>query len=342
MSRFLDPKYKDLETYTPGEQPQVERLIKLNTNECPYPTSPLVLEAIAEEKEYRLYPDPTCERAVQAIADFYSVGYNQVILGNGSDEILAFAFLAFGKKVYYPELSYGFYPVFKDIFGCDGHGIPLKDDFTIDPEDYYGLDGTIVIANPNAPTGLALSMAQIEEILKHNEDQLVIIDEAYVDFGAESCFPILNAYDNLMIVQTFSKSRALAGLRVGFAMASPAVIEDMNRIKYCFNPYNLSRDAIAAAEAAIYDIRYFIQTVTKIKLTRDAFMETLGNMGIEYLPSLTNFVFAKTGAECYEKLKERGILVRHWDKDPIRDWVRITIGTDEEMAELVKALEEIL
>jgi len=342
MSRFLDPKYEHLETYTPGEQPQMERLIKLNTNECPYAPSQRVLDAIAEEKAYNRYPDPFATAAVEAAADFYGLGHNQVVFGNGSDEILSFIFLAFGRKVYFPSISYGFYPVFADLYGSEAVAIPLKEDFTIDPADYFGLDGTILIANPNAPTGLALSLAQIVEILDNNKDQLVVVDEAYVDFGAESAFPLIDRYDNLLVVQTLSKSRALAGLRVGFAMGNPALIEDLNRIRFCVNPYNLSREAVAAAAEAIYDIPDFIDKVSRIKATRDDFQEKLGAMGIEYLPSQTNFVFAKTGAAAYDALRERGILVRHFDEDPIRDWVRISIGTPEDMSTLLAALEEIL
>ena len=342
MSRFLDPKYEHLETYTPGEQPKVPKLIKLNTKECPYPTSPKVLAAMEAERDLRLYPDNTCERAVSAIARFYGLSEDQVIVGNGSDEVLAFAFLAFGKKIFFPDISYGFYPVFADLFGCDAEEIPLEEDFTLDPEKYYGLPGTCIIANPNAPTGLALSAEDIRGILEHNRDQLVIIDEAYVDFGAESCVPLIDAYDNLLVIQTFSKSRALAGARIGFAMAQAPVIEDLNRIKYCFNPYNLSREAIAAAAAAMEDIETFEETRGKIMATRERVQKAFAEKGIQTLPSVTNFIFAKTGKRYFEELRERGILVRHFDRDPIREWVRITIGTDEEMDALLKATEEIL
>ncbi len=338
MSKFLNPKYQDLEAYTPGEQPQgFTRLIKLNTNENPYPPSPAVQAALQEEKDFRLYPDPLAEKAVRAIASYYGLSKNEVAVGNGSDEILAFAYMAFGQRIAFPAISYGFYPVFAEVFGCEATPIPLREDFSIGVEDYEGFSGTVIIANPNAPTGMVLTSSQIRQLLEQDPNRLVIVDEAYVDFGAESVVPLIHGYDNLLVVQTMSKSRSLAGMRVGMALGSSPLIEDLNRMKYSFNPYNLSRDAIVAAAAAIGDKAYFDETRQKIMDTREWFVEELKKLGISCLPSKANFVFAKTGAAYYQAMRQQGIIVRHFDKDPIRDYVRITIGTREDMEALLAA-----
>lgn len=351
MSRFLNKQYECLEPYTPGEQPQIEQLIKLNTNENPYGPSPKVQEAIsqAEISKLMLYPDPQAAELIQAIADYYRLDEEQVMVGNGSDEILAFSFMAFqghNHEICFPEPSYGFYKVYGDIFHAVRKEIPLKKDLTIDPEDYKNLDGTIIIANPNAPTGIALDLDDIEQILKANRSNLVIIDEAYIDFGAKSCVPFLQKYDNLLVIQTFSKSRSLAGSRVGFAMGSREVIADLNRIKFSFNPYNLNRLSILAAAEAIRDDGYFQKTRAQIIKTREEFTEDLKSLGFTVLPSSANFVFAKSdrlsGKEYFTGLRESNIIVRHFEKDPISDYVRITIGKKEDMEELLKVTKMLL
>lgn len=351
MSRFLKKQYESLEPYTPGEQPKSAGLIKLNTNENPYGPSPKVLEAVNREQvsKLMLYPDPEAAELVAAIADYYHLDKEQVMVGNGSDEVLAFSFMAFQNeesKFYFPEISYGFYKVYADIFKTRANPVPLTEDLRIDPEDYKNLDGTIIIANPNAPTGIALELQDIEEILQTNKSNLVIIDEAYIDFGAKSCVPFLQKYDNLLIVQTFSKSRSLAGGRVGFALGSRELIQDLNRIKFSFNPYNLNRLSILAAKEAICDDAYFQETRGKIMATRKSFTEKLTALGFTVLPSSANFVFAKSGSlsgkEYFTGLRERNIIVRHFEKEPIADFVRITIGREEDMEALLAATKELL
>ncbi|MEA4921833.1 MAG: histidinol-phosphate transaminase [Eubacteriaceae bacterium] len=343
MSRFINEQMKNLAPYTPGEQPKSKKLIKLNTNENPYPPSPKVKEAVSklDKDEYRLYPDPDTGIAIRAIAEYYGLDDDMIAMGNGSDELLAFAYMAYGGKVYFPETSYGFYPVFGDMFGCEAFPIGMTDDLRIDPACYDKNDGLIVIANPNAPTGMAVSEDDIEMILKNNPDQVVVVDEAYVDFGAETCVPLTKSYDNLLVVQTFSKSRSLAGMRIGFAMANRALIDDINRVKFSFNPYNLSREAIVAAKAAIEDDEYFKLQCGKVIETREKFIAEMNRLGYETFPSSANFVFVKTGPECFDKLREHDILVRHWDLDLIKDYIRVTIGRDEDMEELVRVMEEI-
>ncbi len=352
MSRFLNEKFQTLEPYTPGEQPKVlGKLIKLNTNENPYEPAPSVVKVIneAEVNRLKLYSEPAASQFTDAVAEYYGIGKDQVIAGNGSDEILAFIFMAFqGRtgRVYYPEISYSFYPVYCDIFKAEGVKVPLAEDFSIRPEDYYDADGTIVITNPNAPTGIALTLDQIESILQHNRDNLVVIDEAYVDFGAQSAVSLIDSYDNLMIVQTLSKSRSLAGARVGFAMANSGLIADMNRIKFSFNPYNLNRLSILAGAEAMKDTAYFEKTRKLIMDTREEFVADMKKLGFRVLPSSANFVFASSdrisGEEYFTKLKKYNIIVRHFKDEKIRDFVRITIGTPEEMKALVRATEEIL
>lgn len=351
MSRFLNRQYKSLEPYTPGEQPKTEGLIKLNTNENPYGPSPKVLEVLnqAEISKLMLYPDPEASVLVQAIADYYQLETEQVMVGNGSDEILAFSFMAFqneNRDIYFPEPSYGFYKVYGDIFRAKCHPIPLKEDLSIDTKKYKNLQGTIIIANPGAPTGIALNLADIEDILKSNGSNLVIIDEAYIDFGAKSCVPFLQKYDNLLVVQTFSKSRSLAGARVGFAMGSRELISDLNRIKFSFNPYNLNRLSILAAAEAIKDDAYFQKTREAIIRTRQETAEQMRALGFTVLPSSANFIFAKSdrlsGKEYFDGLRKRKILVRHFEKDPVSDFVRITIGKEDDMKELLNITRELL
>lgn len=352
MSRFLSDKYRSLSPYTPGEQPKVVgRLIKLNTNENPYEPAPAVMDIIngEEVKKLKLYSEPEASMLTEAIAEYYGIRQEQVIAGNGSDEMLAFIFMALqgrSGKVYYPQISYSFYPVYCDIFKAEGVGVPLAEDFSVDIRDYFDADGTIVITNPNAPTGIALSIAQIEELLQRNRDNLVVIDEAYVDFGAESAVGLIDRYDNLLVVQTLSKSRSLAGARVGFAMGNEEIIADMNRIKFSFNPYNLNRLSILAGTEAMKDREYFEKTRRKIMDTREEFVADMKKLGFNVLPSKANFVFASSdrisGEEYFTRLRKYNIIVRHFKDEKISNYVRITIGTPEEMKLLIKATGEIL
>lgn len=351
MSRFFNKEHERLDPYTPGEQPQNKDLIKLNTNENPYGPSPKVLEAITgkEIDKLMLYPDPEAKQLVQAISDYYQIDEKQVITGNGSDEILAFCFMAFqreDKRIFFPQISYGFYPVYGELFQTNWSGIPLSADFRIDVEKYKNLKGNIVIANPNAPTGIALQPSEIEAIIKSNRDNLVIVDEAYADFGTKSSVRFIEKYDNLLVVQTFSKSRSLAGGRVGFAMGNSALISDLNRIKFSFNPYNLNYLSILAATAAIEDKAYFESTRNRIIKTREWLMKKMKDLGFSILPSSANFIFCRhnrlSGKEYFSKLRQENILVRHFDKEPISDFVRITIGKEEDMQILLETTETLL
>jgi len=351
MSRFLSKEASALKPYTPGEQPAVAQLIKLNTNESPFLPSPKVFKAInrAEVAKLNLYSDPTCRHLDEAIAKRYELQPENVISGNGSDEILAFAFRAFcgeGKGVAFADITYSFYKAQVALFGLDATIIPLREDLTLHVDDYMDFPGTIVIANPNAPTGIAVPRMEIQRLLDANPDRLVIVDEAYVDFGGESCVPMIYRYDNLLVVQTMSKSRQLAGGRVGYALGNPDLIAALNRVKYSFNPYNVNRLSLLAGAAAVEDEPYFQQCCYAIISNREWAVKELKNMGFEVLPSQTNFVFARSpeisGQELYLKLKERGILVRWFDTDRIRDYVRITIGNLEQMVELMDVIDQIL
>ena len=359
MSRFFSKALNSLSPYTPGEQPKEAGLIKLNTNENPYGPGKAVERIIGElsSDSLRLYPDPECKELVSAIEDYYGLQSGQAMVGNGSDELLGFAFMAYAdaeSKIVFPEISYGFYPVFSRVFKTAFRMISLKEDLTIEPSDYYNVQGTIVLANPNAPTGIGLSRQEIEGILQNNPDNLVIIDEAYVDFGGESCIPLIETYDNLLVIQTFSKSRSLAGCRVGFAIGNQSLIADLNRIKFSFNPYNLDRLAIRIATAAINDLETFEANRQKVINTREWFAAEMKLRGFDVLPSQANFVFVKataTGSQAggridgktyFEALREKNILVRYFDKDNIRDYVRITIGKKSDMEQLLAATDAIL
>lgn len=350
MSRFLDEKYASLEAYVPGEQPQDRKYVKLNTNESPYPPSPEVIASVNEcdIADLRLYSDPECRVLRQKLADRYGVGYDNIYLSNGSDDILNFAFMAYcsdGKKVAFPDITYGFYQVYADLYRSDAVVIPLESDFSIDPNKYCGIDTTVVIANPNAPTGRALPVSDIELILKSNPNNVVVIDEAYVDFGAESCLPLLKNYDNLLIVRTFSKSRALAGARLGFAIGAKAIIDDLNRIKFSTNPYNVNRITLKVGAAAVDSDEYFMNNCQRIADTREKTTKELLMLGFEVIPSKANFIFARSpkisGEALYTKLKEKGILIRHFGKERISDYIRITIGSEDEMEAFVTAIKEI-
>ncbi|QIB70025.1 histidinol-phosphate transaminase [Aminipila butyrica] len=351
MSRFLNEKYQGLEAYTPGEQPQDMIYIKLNTNESPYPPSPSVLQSIGQGQleQLRLYSDPESTRLRNKLAAAYGVGPKQVYVANGSDDILHFAFMAFGNPktgVAFPAISYGFYKVFADLHQLPGFPIPLKADFSIDVQDYLGLKQLIVIANPNAPTGLVLSLAEIEEILKTNRHNVVVIDEAYIDFGGESCCSFIGQYENLLVVQTFSKSRSMAGARLGFALGNQALIEDLERLKYATNPYNINRLTLLAGEAAIEDQAYYREKCRLIAQTREYTADRLRQLGFTVLPSKANFLFACheniSGQTLYQELKQRGILIRHFSTPAIEAYNRITIGTRAQMEQFLLQTAELL
>lgn len=351
MSGFLSPEAAALAPYTPGEQPQNRRYVKLNTNESPFPPSPRVTAALtaAEIGRLNLYSDPTCADLNAAVAARCGLRPEQVICGNGSDELLAFALRAFcgtDRALVCPDVTYGFYPVWAGLFGLSLRTVPLRPDFTLDTADYLDLPGTVVIANPNAPTGLALPAAALGRLAAADPGRVVIVDEAYVDFGAESCVPLLAAHPNLLVVQTFSKSRSLAGGRVGFALGSPELIADLNRVKYSFNPYNLNRLSLLAGIAAMEDEDYFAACTARIREVRAWTAAALAARGFEVLPGLANFLFARTdrmpGGEVSRRLKENGVLVRRFDAPRTADWCRITIGAMEQMETLMRALDQIL
>ena len=350
MSKFFSQKYKNLIPYTPGEQPKDMKYIKLNTNESPFPPSPRAREYAKEAaQKLQLYPDPECRQLTESIAEYLGVKYENVLVTNGSDEILNFAFMAFCDNEHpaiFPDITYGFYTVFAEINNIPYTEIPLNDDFTINAEDYIGVGKNIFIANPNAPTGIALSRDEIEKIIASNPDNIVVIDEAYVDFGGESCVGLINKYDNLIVTQTFSKSRSMAGARLGFGVASEELIRDMNTIKYSTNPYNINRMTMAAGLGVMEDKEYTEKNCRMIMENREYTESELEKLGFTSLPSCANFVFTKhkevSGEEIYIKLREKGILVRHFTKEKIADYNRITIGSKEEMTSLVKSLKEIL
>ena len=339
MSRFLSTEAACLAPYTPGEQPTDAQYIKLNTNESPFSPSPRVVKALSRAEVLKL--------------NLYSARYGlrreNVLAANLSDEVLAFAFRAFcgqGRGVAYADITYGFYKAQSALFGLEATVVPLREDFTLRVEDYLNFPGTVVIANPNAPTGIALPRTDIQRLVESNPDRVVIVDEAYVDFGAESCVPMIYRYDNLLVTQTMSKSRSLAGGRVGYALGSPELIADLNRVKYSFHPYNVNRLSIAAGAAAVADEAYFAACTAAIRQTRAWTVGELENLGFTVLPSQANFVFARhsqlPGETLYRKLKENGVLVRWFDADRIRDYIRITIGSMEQMETLVEELTAIL
>ena len=351
MSRFLSKEAERLAPYTPGEQPTDAQYVKLNTNESPFPPSPKAVKAMtqAEQMKLYLYSDPACAQLNAAIARHFEMKPENVISGNGSDEILAFAFRAFcgqGKGVAYADITYGFYKAQTALFGLDTTIIPLREDFTLCVDDYMDFPGTIVIANPNAPTGMTVAREDIQRLVEANPDRVVIVDEAYVDFGAESCVPMIYRYDNLLVVQTMSKSRSLAGARIGFALGSPELIAALNRVKYSFNPYNVNRLSCVAGAASMEDESYFRQCCSAIRNNRKWLVEKLDELEFTVLPSQANFVFAKSdkisGGELYRLLKENGILVRWFDADRIRDYVRITVGSLEQLVVLVEEIGRLL
>ena len=350
MSRFFSQKYAALTPYTPGEQPQEQPYIKLNTNESPFPPSPMAQRLARQAAgDLQLYSDPECKTLCEVTAQKLGVSPEQLLFTNGSDEILNFAFMAFCDQDHpavFPEVTYGFYPVFARLNGVPFETIPLKSDFSVAVEDYLSLGKTIFIANPNAPTGLALSRAEIERIVSSNPNSVVVIDEAYVDFGTESAVELVGRYDNLLVCQTFSKSRSLAGGRLGFGVASRELIADLHTIKYSTNPYNVNRMTMAAGVGAMCDEEYFAGNCRKIMKTRARVSDQLGKMGFWVTDSKANFLFARhekiCGRDLYLKLKENGVLVRNFDTDLLRDYIRITIGSDEDMDKFLSILQRIL
>lgn len=350
MSQYWSQLIHTLQPYVPGEQPRDQRYIKLNTNECPYPPSPLALEAIeaAGGESLRLYSDPGATELKETVADYYGVQTANVFVGNGSDEVLAHVFcglLQHDKPLLYPDLSYGFYPVYRQFFGINALEVPLREDFSIDPGDYSQENGGIILANPNAPTGLALELSEIEVLLQRNPDSVVVIDEAYVDFGADSAIALVDKYPNLLVVQTFSKSRSLAGLRVGIAVGHHELIEGLERIKNSFHPYTLGRMDIAGAAAAMRDREHLQQNCRKVMATRERSAEQLTALGFTVLPSKTNFLFVRPpngqAEQLYLQLKEQGILVRHFNKPRVKEYLRVTIGNDAEMDTFISKLRQM-
>lgn len=350
MSRFLSAKYAALIPYTPGEQPKDARYVKLNTNESPYPPSPMTVKYIEEAAgKLNLYCDPECTALREEICRRYEVGPDEVILTNGSDEALGFAFMAFcdsRRPAVFPDITYGFYPVFARLNGVPYGEIPLNDRFEISVSDYIGINKTIFIPNPNAPTGIALTLSEIEEIVRNNPENVVVIDEAYVDFGAQSALKLIKAYDNLVVTMTFSKSRSMAGARLGMAFACPALIRDLNTIKYSTNPYNVNAMTQAAGVGTLRDDGYTKENCQKIQNERGYLSEELRKLGFILTPSAANFVFAKHpavgGEALYLALKERGVLVRHFGLPRIADYNRITVGTREESELLLAKIKDIL
>ena len=352
--RFWSPEVRDLEPYVPGEQPKIQNLLKLNTNENPYPPSPKVVDAVQavlthQADALRLYPDPDATVLKQAIAKQQNVDVSQVFVGNGSDEVLAHIFKAFfiqQKPILYPDITYSFYPVYSQFFGVQTKQIPLNEKFEIDISDYEQENGGIIITNPNAPTSIALGLDKIEQVLKANPNRVIVIDEAYVDFGAESAVELVSRYENLVVCQTTSKSRSLAGLRVGFAIAQAHLIAALEAVKNSFNSYPIDRFAIAAAVASFEDQDYFQEQCEKVIASREKLVANLTELGFNVLPSKANFIFAThslhDAAQLAEKLREQGIIVRYFNKPRINQFLRITIGTDEQNQRLVDTLKMLI
>ena len=351
MSKFWSPFVKDLVPYVPGEQPKMQRLVKLNTNENPYGPSPKVLEAIQAElgDNLRLYPDPSAEQLKRAIADYYGVQPEQVFVGNGSDEVLAHVFhglFQHGGPLLFPDVTYSFYPVYCGLYGIPFETVPLDARFQIAVADYIRPNGGIIFPNPNAPTGCLLPLNAIRQLLEANTESVVVVDEAYVDFGGESAISLVDEYPNLLVTQTLSKSRSLAGLRIGLAVGNAELIEALERIKNSFNSYPLDRLALAGAVAAFEDRDYFEQTCQAVIASREQLVIDLQDLGFEVLPSAANFVFARhpqrDAAELAAALRERGVIVRHFRQARISQFPRITIGNAEQNMALQEALGELL
>ena len=348
MSRFFSQKFAELTPYTPGEQPQDKQYIKLNTNESPFPPSEKAQQAAAQAAaSLQFYPDPTCRTLREQLGALHGLSAEEVIVTNGSDEVLSFAFMSFcDHGAAFPDITYGFYKVFAELYNVPYVEIPLQEDFTIRLSDYRALGRAIFIANPNAPTGIPLTVAQIEDILCSNRDTVVIVDEAYVDFGGVSCAPLVRKYDNLLVTGTFSKSRSMAGARLGFGFGCPALIADLETLRYSTNPYNINRMTMAAGLGQLADEAGTQRNCQAVVANRAYTTEKLQNMGFTVLPSAANFVFAAhpaiRGKDLYLRLKERGVLVRHFDTVRLREYNRITIGSRAQMDALLDAIQAIL
>lgn len=350
MSKFWSPLVSDLVPYVPGEQPKMANLVKLNTNENPFGPSPKVVEAIKAElnDNLRLYPDPEGESLRQTIASYHSLKPEQIFLGNGSDEVLAHIFYGLfqhGEPILFPDITYSFYPVYCGLYNIEGIKVPLTDSFEINPEDYKQANGGVIFPNPNAPTGRYLGLEHVEEILRANPDRVVVVDEAYIDFGGESAITLVDDYPNLLVCQTLSKARSLAGLRVGFAVGHPDLIEALNRVKNSFNSYPLDRLALAGAQAAYEDEAWFRKCCDGVIRERERLTKALTELDFEVLPSKANFVLArhktKSGESLAQGLREQGIIVRHFNKPRIEQFLRITIGTPEQNDALIKGLKSL-
>lgn len=350
MSKFWSQVVRELEPYVPGEQPQIDGLIKLNTNESPYPPSPKVIDLMTRDAidRLRLYPDPNSKKLKDTIANYYGVKSAQVFVGNGSDEVLGLLFMAFfqqEKPLLFPDISYSFYPVYCKLFGIEAQTIPLRADYTINFSDYKIANGGIIFPNPNAPTAIGTPLAEIEALLQSNTESVVVVDEAYVDFGAETAIALVDKYPNLLVVQTLSKSRSLAGMRVGFAVAHEDLINALDRVKNSFNSYPLDRLAEAATVVAFEDDAYFKTCRDKIIATREWTLSELDKLGFKSLPSQANFVFTepvgKNAADIAQYLRDHKILVRYFNKPRINQFLRITIGTDEQMQAMITALKSL-
>ncbi len=350
MSRYISSRFDTLKEYIPGEQPKDMKYVKLNTNESPYPPSPKAIEAIEEQaKLINLYPDPEATDLVAAIADNYGIDAENVITVNGSDEALSFCFMAFcdeKKGMAYADITYGFYSVYAELYGIKSQVIPLRDNLSLRADDYMDTECNIVIANPNAPTGMCIPVSDIERLLVKDPDRLVIVDEAYVDFGGESALPLIKKHKNLIVIRTFSKSRSAAGGRLGYAMADKELIADLKKIKYSTNPYNVNRMTAAAGAAAMRDTEYFDRCINAVKATREYTVSELEKLGFEVLPSSANFIFVRhgklSGGEYYAELRKKGVLTRHFTQKRIENYLRISIGDDEQMKILLEKTKEIL
>ncbi len=337
--------------YVPGEQPTNKNIIKLNTNECPYPPAPKVRELINDMKyeDFRLYPDPEAKSLVNVLSGYYGVPSDQVFVGVGSDDVISMAFLTLfnsDKPILFPDITYSFYDVWADLYRIPYKQIPVDDEFKIHKEDYYGENGGIIFPNPNAPTGVLEDLDFVEDIIKHNQDVVVIVDEAYIDFGGKSALPLIDKYDNVLVVQTFSKSRAMAGMRIGYAFGSKKLIKYLQDAKFSFNSYTMNRPSLALGTAAVEDDKYFKDTCGKIIATRERVKKELTELGFEFPDSKSNFIFAKhkekSGQEIFDALKSNNIFVRHWNSPRIAEYLRISIGTDAEMDAMLEFLRGYL
>jgi len=351
MDRLWFDKIRKVEPYVPGEQPDANNIIKLNTNECPYPPSPMAKKVLEnyDTNKLRLYPSFKCNELKGILSEIYSIDENRIFLGNGSDEVIALCFQTFfcsDKPIFFPDITYSFYNVWCALYGIPYKTIPLDNYFKIKKEDYFKTNGGIVIANPNAPTGRYLELNELEEIIEHNRDVIIIIDEAYIDFGGLSAISLLDKYDNLVVVHTFSKSRALAGIRVGYAMSSKELVNHLESVKNSFNSYTLNSLSQAIATACAKDIEYYEICRRKIINTRERVIRELSEIGFDTIPSMSNFIFTTNNSVkaefIFQELKKQNIFVRYFDKPRINEYLRISIGTDEEMNSLIKALKKLL